>query len=462
MFIKYFYNERLAQASYMVGCEQAGAALVIDPMRDITPYLHAAKAQGVDITHVSETHIHADYVSGARELAAATRAQLLLSDEGGPNWQYRWSDTYTRLKDGDVFMVGSVKVEVWHTPGHTPEHIVFVITDTVAADRPIGVFTGDFLFVGDVGRPDLLEEAAHVAGTAEPGARQQFANIQRFKTLPDYLQIWPGHGAGSACGKSLGAVPSTTLGYEKLFNPAFQFDDEAAFVAWLLADQPEPPRYFAQMKRVNRDGPALLLELPQAQHITEAPDGIVPNDALFIDTRPNSDFAHRHIPGTINIPISAPAFSTYVGWYVDYEKPLFFIAYRNDVQQVLAELFSIGVDNVPAYFTSEVVKGAKGSLPQLSPQAVAERGLPILDVRGTSEYREEHIPNAHHIPMGYVLDYLDELPRDRPLVIQCGGGTRSQVVASLLMRAGFRQVINLEGGIEGWKAAGLPTVKGEA
>lgn len=461
MFIKYFYNNSLAQASYMIGCERAGAALVIDPMRDITPYLHAAKAQGVEITHVTETHIHADYVSGTRELAAATNAQILLSDEGGPDWQYRLKEHYTPLKHGDSFMIGSVKVAVHHTPGHTPEHIVFMITDTATSDHPIGIFSGDFLFVGDVGRPDLLEEAAHIADTAEPSARQQFANIQYVKSLPDYLQIWPGHGAGSACGKSLGAIPSSTLGYEKLVNPAFQFTDEDAFVAWLLADQPEPPRYFAHMKRINRDGPALLLELPQAQHITEAPDGIVPDDAFFIDTRPNSDFAHRHIPGTINIPISSPSFSTYVGWYIDYEKPVFFIAYRNDVQQVLAELFSIGVDNVPAYFTSEVVKHAKGTLPQISPQEAAERGYPILDVRGINEYREEHIVGAHHIPMGYVPDHLDELPRDKPLVIQCGSGTRSQVVASLLLSAGFDNVINLEGGIDAWKRFGLPTVKSE-
>ena len=231
--------------------------------------MRTAAKEGLRITHVTETHIHADFVSGSRELAARTGASLYLSDMGDENWKYAYAHepNVILVRDRDTWMVGNVRVEVMHTPGHTPEHIAFMITDTAGADRPIGVFTGDFLFVGDVGRPDLLEEAAGMVGTKEAGARLQYQSVARFKELPDYLQIWPGHGAGSACGKALGAIPSTTLGYEKLFNPAFQFDAEDAFVAWLLAGQPEAPRYFAQMKKVNKEGPALLATLPSPTHI---------------------------------------------------------------------------------------------------------------------------------------------------------------------------------------------------
>jgi len=270
MLLRYFYDDRLAQASYMVGCARSGEALIVDPMRHIQPYLAAAQKEGLRITHIVETHIHADFVSGARELAAATDARIYLSDMGPSEWKYAYADDprVVLVRDGDHFMVGNIRIDVLHTPGHTPEHISFMVTDTAGADKPMGVFTGDFIFVGDVGRPDLLEEAAGQAGTKVPGAKQQFASVQRFKALPDYLQIWPGHGAGSACGKALGAIPSTTLGYEKLFNPAFQFTDEAAFVDWLLSGQPEAPRYFAQMKRVNKLGPALLCDLSLI-HISE-------------------------------------------------------------------------------------------------------------------------------------------------------------------------------------------------
>ncbi len=455
MILKYFYDEKLAQASYMVGC--GSSAMIIDPARDITPYIQVAQSTGLSIKYIAETHIHADFVSGARELAFATGAQIVLSKMGGDDWQYSYDDDNIMLvEDGDNWMIGNVKVEVLHTPGHTPEHISFVITDTAVTDEPVGVFTGDFLFAGDVGRPDLLETAANIANTAEAGARQQFQNVQRFKQLPDYLHIWFGHGAGSACGKSLGAVPSTTLGYEKLVNPAFQIDDEDEFVAWILDGQPETPRYFARMKQVNKEGPELLLKIGQAQHILHHPDGIVPQDALFIDTRSPEMYASKHLPGTINIPIEASGFATYVGWYVDYEQPTFFIAYQGDVQTVLYTLYSIGVDHIAGYFTPEILKHESVSIPQISPQDAHDRGYHILDVRSSNEYTEGHIPNAQHIPMGYVQERANEIPDNEPVVVQCGGGTRSQVVISVLNNMGFQNLINLSGGISQWKRDGLP------
>jgi hydroxyacylglutathione hydrolase len=220
MLLRYFYDQKLAQASYFVGCQATGEALVIDPARHVEPYLATAEAEGMRLVAAAETHIHADFVSGARELAERTGATLYLSDAGDQDWKYLYADQYRHvpLRDGDTFCVGNIHFEVWHTPGHTPEHISFLMTDTAGANRPMGLFSGDFVFAGDVGRPDLLEKAAGIANTAETGARQMFHSLQRFKGLPDYLQLWPGHGAGSACGKALGAIPSSTIGYEKLFN----------------------------------------------------------------------------------------------------------------------------------------------------------------------------------------------------------------------------------------------------
>jgi hydroxyacylglutathione hydrolase len=363
MLLRYFYDRALAQASYMVGCQATGEAIVIDPARDITPFLDAAKQEGVRITHITETHIHADFVSGARELAAATGAHLYLSAEGGADWQYGFADANTTLvKDGARIMVGNVQLDVIHTPGHTPEHIIFQVTDTAGANAPLGLFTGDCLFVGDMGRPDLLETAAGVANTKEEGARGQFRNMQMLKQMPDYLQIFPGHGAGSACGKALGALPSTTLGYEKRFNPAFQFDDEAAFVAWLLEDQPETPPYFGQMKRVNRDGIALLAALTQPHVCDPATLHTVLNDgALVIDTRSAQAFAHAHIAGTVNIQLS-DSFNTYAGYLIDYTQPYYVIADPADLPTITRALQAIGADQLAGCFSLDVL----GVLPTTS------------------------------------------------------------------------------------------------
>jgi len=325
MLLKYFYDPKLAQASYMVGCAKTGEALVVDPNREIDQYLKAAKQEGLRITHVTETHIHADYVSGSRELAAATGAMLFLSDMDDADWKYRFAHepNVILVREGDNWMVGNVRIEAVHTPGHTPEHLTFLVTDTVAANKPIGAFTGDFLFVGDVGRPDLLEEAAGAKGSSEAGARQQFHSVARFKQLPDYLQIWPGHGAGSACGKALGAIPSTTLGYEKLFNPAFQFDNEDAFVDWLLDGQPEVPRYFSRMKRVNRQGPELLENLPVPPRLDAAAlDAALEAGEFIIDLRSNDEYARAGLRGAVNIAAGDNSFLTYVGWFLDYDKPV--------------------------------------------------------------------------------------------------------------------------------------------
>ena len=261
MLLKYFYDPTLAHASYLIGCQRTGEAIVIDPGRDTRQYIEAAAREGMRIVGAADTHIHADYVSGARQLAEECDARLYVSDEGPAEWKYEFASQYDHqlLKDGDTFFAGKVEFRVLHTPGHTPESISFVLTDRGGgADAPMGIFTGDFVFVGSIGRPDLLEEAAGISGTAEPGARDLYRSMAKFRELPDFLQVWPAHGAGSACGKGLGAIPSSTVGYERRFNPAFQFDSEDAFVDYILSEQPEAPKYFAIMKRVNKLGPAIL------------------------------------------------------------------------------------------------------------------------------------------------------------------------------------------------------------
>jgi hydroxyacylglutathione hydrolase len=468
MLLKYFYDSNLAQASYLVGDAATSASLVVDPARDITPYLHFAAQENLHIRYIAETHIHADFVSGGRELAAHTGAKLYLSRMGDADWQYTYThEPYVVLvANGESWMVGNIRVEVTHTPGHTPEHITFTITDTAGANHPMGIFTGDFVFVGDVGRPDLLEAVAGVADSSEAGARQQFQSVQRIKLLPDYLQIWPGHGAGSVCGKALGAVPSTTLGYEKLFNPAFQFTQEDEFVEWLLADQPEPPRYFAQMKQVNKAGPELLANLTPPTRLTRRTvDDFIAAGDLVIDLRPAADYQRTYIPGTINIPATSDKFTTYVGWFVDYSRPLSLIV--PDVAKLgdlLRSLRAIGVDQIAGYAGPDVVMGNTATLPVMNAQELAAHqaanDVLIVDVRGQDEYREEHIVGARNIPVGLLPEYLDELPHDQQVVVHCASGYRSQVASSLLHAKGFDNVVGLQASQDKWSTL-LDTTKGD-
>jgi hydroxyacylglutathione hydrolase len=476
MILKRFYDDKLAQASYLVGCAATGDALVVDPNRDVQQYIDAASAEGVRLTHVTETHIHADFVSGLRELVERTGAKAYLSDEGGVDWSYRFADDIgaVLLRDGDEFRVGNIRVQAVHTPGHTPEHMSFIITDTAGADEPMGVFTGDFVFVGDVGRPDLLEKAAGVSGTMEAGARQLFHSLQRFRSLPEWLQIWPGHGAGSACGKALGAVPSTTLGYETRFNWGFSHESEADFVAAVLAGQPEPPKYFAEMKRINRDGPRVLggsiePERGDAAALEEA----LRSDALVIDTRPWQEYRAAHVPGTISIPLNR-SFTTWAGWLIPYDRDFHLILAddgKDALMEAVRDLAMIGLDRLEGYFPAAALSewiaagGVVGRLDEQPPAGLRQRmedgSVQVLDVRGESEWQAGHLPGVLHIPLGYLRERLDEVPRDRPVVVHCKGGGRSAIAASLLAANGFGNVVNLAGGYDQWADEGNPVVREE-
>ncbi len=467
MLLKRIYDTNLAQASYLIGCAITGEAIVIDPNRDVEQYMSAAAEEGLRVSHVTETHIHADFVSGSRELAHRTGAQLLLSDEGDADWKYAFaSESGARLlHDRDTFMVGNLKFEVMHTPGHTPEHICFLVTDTPATSRPMGAITGDFVFVGDVGRPDLLEKAAKIVGTMEAGARTLFKSIQRFKQLPDYLQIWPGHGAGSACGKALGAVPFSTLGYEKIANWGLQIVNEDQFVTSVLEGQPEPPKYFAEMKRINKVGPRMLGGSHRPALLpADAIDALIAEGATVVDMRPSADFAAGHIPGTINIPLDR-SFTTWAGWLVPFDRDFYLIS-DGAIDEAVRDLAMIGLDSVAGYFQPGVIESwanpdrELATVQQIFPSELAERiqrnDVTVIDVRGRAEWDAGHIPNVPNIPVGYLTEHLAEIPRSRTVVVQCQSGARSAIAASVLQSRGFANVVNLVGGFSGWSGKGLP------
>jgi hydroxyacylglutathione hydrolase len=470
VFLQRFYHDGLAQASYMIGCQATGEALVVDANRDVDTYLAAAAAQSFRIAYVSETHIHADYVSGSRDLARRSHAKLLLSAEGGSEWQYAFAEESgaVLLHDGDVVRVGRIEVRAVHTPGHTPEHLTFVVTDTPASSQPMGALTGDFIFVGDVGRPDLLERAAGVAGTMRSSARQLYESLNRFvTTYPDHLQIWPGHGAGSACGRALGAVPTSTLGYEKIANWALQISDADSFMDEVLGTQSDPPPYFAIMKRVNREGPPPVAGLPQpGREPASVLPSVLKQEAMVIDLRPTAAFARGGIPGTLNLPLNT-SFVSRAGWLVPYDRDVYFIT--DDSSEAVAhaaarELMLIGIDRVRGWFGGDALRDgplpASQTVPQLGARDVARSvqagNAAVVDVRNRDEWEQGHIAGALHVPLGRLQAMAASLPRDKQLVLQCATGGRSGIGASLLLALGVPNVANLEGGFHAWTAAGLP------
>ena len=472
MLLKRFYDDGLAQASYLLASERSEEALVVDPNRDVEQYIAAAEAEGLRIAHVTETHIHADFVSGSRELAQRTGATLYLSDTGGPDWRYRFAaeSRAVPLRHESRIEIGDIAITALHTPGHTPEHLSFLVVDRAAASTPLGLFSGDFVFVGDVGRPDLLEKAANVQGTMVASARQLFQSLQQLRALPDHLQIWPGHGAGSACGKSLGALPQSTLGYERIASWAFHIADETAFVNAVLEGQPDPPTYFGEMKRINRDGPRILGGWRRPQRIAAARVGeLLRQGTLLVDTRAAADYAAAHIPGTINIPLNR-SFTTWAGWLVPYDRDFYLLidhARLDALDQAVRDLAMIGLDRVAGYCECDedtlaawrASGGALGSIKQMTPERLAERlargDVSVIDVRAASEWDAGHLAGARHIPLGNLPARVAELPPG-PVVMQCQSGSRSAIAASIVAARGNREVWDLAGGLAAWQRAGYP------
>lgn len=481
MFMRMVYDDKLAQAAYLIGCQRTGEAIVIDPERDVDRYEKLAAANGLKIVAVAETHIHADFVSGSRELAEKG-AIVYVSDEGDSDWKYQWLDkkvgggkySYRLLKDGDTFMVGNIEFKAVHTPGHTPEHLCFMVTDRGGgADKPMGVATGDFVFVGDLGRPDLLESAAGFSGKADPAAHRLYGTVRKFLEWPDYLQVWPAHGAGSACGKALGAVPTSTVGYEKMYNASVRAaGSEQQFVDFILDAQPEPPLYFARMKRDNKIGPKVLgiaagggVPTPRALGVEElkAIDG---KKSALIDTRPWAAYRAGHVPGALFLPLNN-SFNTDAGSLIDEHEQIVLIVEPGRVEEAVRDLIRVGLDNIAGWFDAnrmEAFKAGGGRLVTIDEKSVEEARVLldtskpfVLDVRRAAEFKEGHIAGAMNIAHTRLLSRLSEVPKDRHILVNCRSGARSASACSLLQKHGF-VCTSLAGGFLAWELAGREKV----
>lgn len=457
MLLERIYDHDLAQASYLVGYQAAGEAIVVAPRRDVQEYLDFAARNGMTITAVTETHIHADYLSGSRELAAATGATLFVSAEGVRDWQYAFEAE--RLRHGDTISWGNVTLRALHTPGHTPEHLSFLVTDGAVTDQPGYLLSGDFVFSGDLGRPDLLDEAAGGEDTRYAGARQLFASLRDvFLPLPDHLQVFPDHGAGSACGKALGSLPSTTVGYERLhswWGPYLAAGDEQGFLDELLDGQPDAPAYFGRMKRQNRQGPEVLGDraAPRDLDAATVAAGLEDGSLVLMDTR-SVDAVHA---GTVLKSLSLPnpgKTASHGAWAYDPERdstPIVLLAaHAEQAGYYRDHLVRVGVDRVAGYIPS--MEGLPAAVPTVISPAELESTdrVLLLDVRGTGEHAAGHIPGSQQLNAGRVLWNQDDLPREGTIVTYCQTGIRNSVAASALHRAGFT-VSELDGSYAGWR-----------
>ena len=457
MFLRQITDPALAQNAYLIGCQRTGEAVIIDPERDLDRYFQIAGENDLRITAAADTHIHADYLSGVRELVERHGVTAYLSREGGPDWQFEWAKGNPNarfLKHGDVFRVGNIEIQALLTPGHTPEHMSFLVTDIGGgADEPVALLSGDFIFVGDVGRPDLLESAAGQAGVMEPSARTLYASLRATADIPGHVQILPAHGAGSACGKALGAVSSSVMGYERKFNAAFRealTAPEDQFVTNILSGQPEPPLYFARMKRDNKLGPALLPEgqLPSPKRITvDELDEWIGSSAILDLRDDRAAFAALHLQGSLFAPVSGGKLSVAAGSYVG-EDSRILLAVEDEcqVEEAVRQLVRIGLDHVDAWIPIHEALTNPGLTRGYKRIATAElpRGVAVLDVRRADEFAASHVKGAKNIAYTRLAARFDEVPDAQPLYVHCAGGNRAAIAAAYLASRG-KNVVHVDG-----------------
>jgi hydroxyacylglutathione hydrolase len=455
------YTAGLAAVSYLIGDDDTAAAAVIDPRADVDIYTDLARRKKLNITHIFETHIHADFVSGARELAARTQtAKIFLSHDGNPKYAF----DHTPLKSGDRFIFGSHALEARHTPGHTPEHVSFLAfekNNTI----PWAVFTGDSLFINSAGRPDLLGKEIQ-----DQLASQLFDTLRNFYLkLDDHVIIYPAHAHGSPCGASISDRLISSIGYERRFNPFLRIIDRDAFRNYALSTAPPTPTYYPRMKRINADGPPVLGTIPQPRGFTSAEfkTAIERGNAQLIDVRTPLAFAAGHIPGAINVA-GEPVLSVWAGWIVDPDKPILLVTEETqNLDDIVRLLIRVGFTNIEAYLLGGMRAWSNSGLPfatveQMSVDQVrTKKPLQVLDVRSPHEWTCGHIPGAKHL---FVPDLLDGkasqlLDATQPIVTYCAGGYRASVAASLLQARGFKDVRTMPASFGGWKRAGMPIEK---
>lgn len=460
MIIERFYTPGLAEVAYGVADPTTGKAAIIDPRRDVDVYLDWAASSGSTIVAILETHVHADFVSGARELAAATGAPIHAGRLGGSEFPHR------PLDDGDIVRVGNLTLRAFWTPGHTPEHLAYLLFDPDHGEDPIVLFSGDVLFAGEIGRPDLLG-----AEQQKVLVEQLFETVtQRLAKLPDSVVVYPGHGAGSPCGKKIGDAAQTTIGQEKLFNYAFQADSKEDFIRSVMEGMPTPPAYYPVMKRINKVGPALLRALPAGEPLSAEDVAVFQaTGALVIDARDSTEFGRGHIPGAVSVGLGA-SFAIWSGWLTPYDREVVLIL-PDDArfEEARTELRRIGIDAVAGYLRGGIEAWRASGRPvetlgEMTVEQLADRigqssnGFRVLDVRDRTEWEAGHIAGSHNIAAGALAQgQAVAMPRELPVAVICGTGYRSSLAASLLQDRGLKHVVTVPGGMNAWNAASLPT-----
>ncbi|MFZ2040956.1 MAG: MBL fold metallo-hydrolase [Desulfobacterales bacterium] len=445
--------------SYVIGCPKAKAMAVVDPKRDIQDYLNIAREEGMQVTHVFNTHVHADHVSGDQELRYATGADIYIHESAPVKYRHK------AITEGDVFEIGAAKIEVLHTPGHTPNAVSLLVTDRARSEEPQMILTGDLLFVGDIGRPDL------------PGNEildEQVQNLYnslygKLGPFPDHLEVFPAHGEGSLCGRGMSAKKSSTLGYERRANPMLRFPDFASFKAEVMSAFPVRPKSFSHIIQTNLKGAPTLDACPMDKRLTPKQfEQMIADGATVIDARDSAAFGGFHIPGSINIGFEKQL-ANWVGMVVDPTAEIVLVvADHEDYDRMVTELHRIGYDLIFGYLSGGIMAWlmsgrAVDQLEQTSAQQLSARlagnGMRVIDVRTPAEWQSGHIARAEHFPLTRILEgQYPQAPKDEELVLHCGSGYRSNIAASLLRQAGFSRVKSLAGGAFAWSNAGFALV----
>jgi glyoxylase-like metal-dependent hydrolase (beta-lactamase superfamily II)/rhodanese-related sulfurtransferase len=443
IFFQQFYLNCLAHASYLIA--EGGEAVVVDPQRDVEQYIEAASWLGARIRYVIETHLHADFVSGHQELAARTGATIVIGEKANAEFPHK------AVRDGSVLPLGTIELRALETPGHTPESVCWLIVDN---GRPKRVLTGDTLFVGDVGRPDLAGAGGF---TPEQMAGMLYDSLHtKLLTLPDDVEIWPAHGAGSACGRNISKETSSTMGIQRRINYALQPMERDAFVKLMTTGLGAAPRYFPRDAEINRRGARPLAEVDAPQQLDRAAARKLARDgATLLDIRDAAAFLPGHAKGAVNVGLGGQ-FASWCGTLLSMDEPIVIVAGDElKAAEAVMRLARVGMENVAGWTLAPTRASAK--IPQISARALADAPQPVLDVRHRGEFESGHIPGATNVPLDELPQRLHEVPRANPLAVVCAGGYRSSAACSILARAGFTNLANVTGGTAAWVQEGLPT-----
>ena len=455
MYFKQFYLGCLAHASYLIGSD--GEAAVVDPRRDVDEYIEEARANGMEIRHIIETHLHADFVSGHQELAHRTGAKIYFGAKADAKFEY------VPVREGDEIRMGDVLLRFLETPGHTPESVSILVIDRAVSEVPKAVLTGDTLFIGDVGRPDLLGStmsAGELAGMLYDSLHGKLL------ALPDSVEVYPAHGAGSLCGRNISSETSSTIGQQRQFNYALKPMPKEEFVRLMTTDLPEAPEYFARDVAINRGGAVELAELPDPAALgARDVEALQKRGAVVLDTRPAAQYGAGHVPGSLHVGLSGQ-FASWAGALVPPKVPIVLVSEEKEqVREARTRLARVGLDNVAGYLEGGLLSWHRAGLPLATTEQIGVEELDarireghaarVVDVRRPAEWQAGHIASAVNVPLNTLESHAADLPRDEPVAVLCAGGFRSSIGTSILERQGFTKITNVVGGMAAWKNANL-------